>query len=89
VAGKTEAVRVYELLALKGELPPYKHETVEAYREALGLYRQGLFPEAAKVLEARLERDPEDGPCAALHARCRRYAASPPQEFDGVTNLDK
>jgi len=89
VAGKTEAVTVYELLCLKGELSPHKHQTVDAYAHALAMYRQGLFLDAARVLEARLAKDPEDGPCATLHARCREYAASPPQKFDGVTNLDK
>jgi adenylate cyclase len=90
VAGKTEAVRVYELLALKGELPAEKLETVERYHEALALYRKARFAEAASVLEARLAKDPEDGPCAALLARCRKYEENPPPpSFDGVTNLDK
>jgi adenylate cyclase len=89
VAGKTEAVTVYELLALKGELPAEKRETVELYRQALELYRQARFSEAAALLDAQLKKDPEDGPSAALHARCRKYAAAPPTSFDGVANLDK
>ncbi len=90
VAGKTEAVAVYELLALKGELPEHKRETVERYHEALALYRQARFTEAARMLEARLARDPEDGPCAALLARCRKYEENPPRlPFDAVANLDK
>ncbi|MDC0712563.1 adenylate/guanylate cyclase domain-containing protein [Stigmatella sp. ncwal1] len=89
VAGKTEAVTVYELLALKGELPAHTRETVARYHEALALYRQASFTQAAAVLEARLAQDPEDGPTAALLARCRMFEASPPHPFDGVTNLDK
>jgi adenylate cyclase len=90
VAGKAEAVTVYELLALKGELPAEKHQTVERYHEALALYRQARFAEAARVLEARLDEDPEDGPTAALLARCRKYQQHPPaQPFDGVVSLEK
>jgi adenylate cyclase len=89
VAGKTEAVTVYELLALKGQLPAHTRETVERYHEALALYRHELFGEAAAVLERRLAQDPDDGPTAALLERCRKYEKSPPHSFDGVTNLDK
>jgi adenylate cyclase len=89
VAGKAEAVTVYELLALKGELPAEKRRTVERYHEALALYRQARFAEAAGVLEARLSEDPDDGPTAALLERCRKYQKHPPVHFDGVANLDK
>jgi adenylate cyclase len=90
VAGKTVAVTVYELLALMGELPAAKRATVERYGEALALYRQSRFTEAAAVLEAQLAKDSEDGPLAALLARCRKYEQTPPSlPFDGVTNLDK
>ncbi len=78
MAGKTEAVTVYELLALKGNLPAHKRETVERYHEALALYRQTRFAEAAAVLEARLAKDAQDGPTAALLARCRKYEETPP-----------
>lgn len=89
VAGKTEAVTVYELLALKGQLDAHKRVTVERYHEALALYREARFTEAAAVLEARAKDDPEDGPTRALLERCRKYEQSPPAHFDGVANLDK
>ncbi|QDE88006.1 cyclase [Myxococcus xanthus] len=89
VAGKTEAVTVYELLALKGGLDARKRETVERYHAALALYRTARFEEAAAVLNARRAEDPEDGPTQALLERCQRYVKAPPQDFDGVANLDK
>ncbi|WP_043709417.1 CHASE2 domain-containing protein [Corallococcus macrosporus] len=89
VAGKTEAVTVYELLALKGGLEARKRETVERYHAALALYRAARFEEAAAVLDARRVEDPEDGPTQALLERCQRYAKAPPPGFDGVANLDK
>ncbi|WPB82350.1 adenylate/guanylate cyclase domain-containing protein [Archangium violaceum] len=89
VAGKAEAVTVYELLALKGELPAEKRWTVKRYHEALELYRQQHFAEAAGILAAQLSEDPEDGPTAVLLERCRKYQEHPPRHFDGVANLEK
>jgi adenylate cyclase len=90
VAGKTEAVTVYELLALEGELSAEKRETVETYHYALGLYQKARFAEAAVVLAARLAKDPYDGPTAALLERCEEYTETPPPpSWDGVTSLDK
>ncbi len=90
VAGKAEAVTVYELLARAGELPAAKRATVERYHRALALYREARFEEAARALEEALTADPEDGPCRALLARCQRYALNPPPlPFDGVVSLEK
>ncbi|RKI17582.1 adenylate/guanylate cyclase domain-containing protein [Corallococcus sp. AB030] len=89
VAGKTEAVTVYELLALKGQLDASTRHTVARYHEALGLYREARFAEAVKVLEAEAARSPEDGPTAKLLERCREYQEAPPEKFDGVANLEK
>jgi adenylate cyclase len=89
VAGKAEAVTVYELLARAGELPALKRATVERYHRALGLYREARFEAAATLLEEALATDPADGPSRALLARCRRYALNPPADFDGVVSLEK
>ena len=90
VAGKQEAVTVYELLARAGELPAAKRATVERYHRALALYREARFEEARRVLEEALVADPEDGPSRALLARCERYTLNPPTlPFDGVVSLEK
>ncbi|RKH09880.1 adenylate/guanylate cyclase domain-containing protein [Corallococcus sp. CA053C] len=89
VAGKTEAVTVYELLALKGRLDADLQRTVARYHEALALYRQARFADAVAVLEAEAARAPGDGPTGALLERCREYREAPPPKFDGVVNLEK
>ena len=89
VAGKTEAVTVYELLALKGRLDADTQRTVTRYHEALALYRQARFADAVTVLEAAAAQAPGDGPTGALLARCREYLEAPPERFDGVANLEK
>jgi adenylate cyclase len=89
VAGKHEPVRVYELLALKGELPETKQRAIERYAVALAAFRQGRFSEAAKLLEDALAIEPSDAPSGALLARCREYEIEPPPGFDGITQLEK
>ncbi|MBU8899397.1 adenylate/guanylate cyclase domain-containing protein [Corallococcus sp. M34] len=89
VAGKTEAVTVYELLALKGGLSAPMRRTVEGYHAALALYREARFADAVTALEALRREAPEDGPTKALLERCREYLENPPAVFDGVANLEK
>ncbi|MGA9524903.1 MAG: adenylate/guanylate cyclase domain-containing protein [Myxococcaceae bacterium] len=89
VAGKSEAVAVYELLAMKGELDPGKRQIVELYAQALDAWRRGKFAQALVVVEGILRLDPHDGPTLALKKRCETYIAVPPRNFDGVTNLEK
>ncbi|HLL55914.1 MAG TPA: adenylate/guanylate cyclase domain-containing protein, partial [Myxococcaceae bacterium] len=90
VAGKTEPVAVYELLAMKGGISPTKRRVVELYHQALGLYRAGDFEEAEKAFARALEVDPEDGPAQAMRARCKKLMLHPPpMPFDGVANLEK
>ncbi|OJT25995.1 adenylate/guanylate cyclase domain-containing protein [Archangium sp. Cb G35] len=90
VAGKQEAVTVYELLARAGALPAAKRATVERYHQSLALYREARFEEAIHLLKEALAADPEDGPSRALLARCERYALNPPSlPFDGVVSLEK
>jgi adenylate cyclase len=89
VAGKTEAVRVYELLARRGELSATKQEVLGLYAEALALWRAGDFLAAAAMAAQAVSLDPEDGPSRAMQARAEAHANSPPISFDGVVNLDK
>ncbi|MBX7113111.1 MAG: adenylate/guanylate cyclase domain-containing protein [Myxococcaceae bacterium] len=90
VAGKTQAVRVYELLALKGQLPAAKALTVAHYAQALALYRERQFAEASKVLHRVLDTDPADGPSQHLLERCQSLRdALPDSTWDSVTSLDK
>ncbi len=89
VAGKKQAARVFELLALKGEATADQLAVRKEYGRALVLYRQEDFQEAIGVLEASLARYPADGPSKALLARCRKLHDHPPATFDGIVDLEK
>ncbi|MGY4287012.1 class 3 adenylate cyclase [Bradyrhizobium sp. LM2.7] len=62
VAGKTEPVRIYELMALAGELDPAKGELREAYSNGLAAYRRQDWACAQERFESCLRIAPDDGP---------------------------
>ena len=80
VKGKTEAVRVYELLGRRGARDTRK-DVVTPYERGLAAYFERDFAGALRDLEAI----DDDGPSATLIARCRRLIEHPPPEgWDGV-----
>jgi adenylate cyclase len=89
VKGKEQAVRVFEVLGLTGELSPEIIRQRQEFAEGLEFYRQGRFPEAQARFEAILVKDPADGPAKIFLARCRQFqAAPPPDPWDTVFRPD-
>jgi len=85
VKGKTKGVRVYELMARKGELDAAKKEVVNLYSAGLAAYKARRWEEGIKAFEAVLGLDPGDGPSKTYLARCQAYQASPPPpDWDGA-----
>jgi adenylate cyclase len=85
VKGKTKGVRVYELLARKGELDPQKRELVNLYSAGLAAYKARRWVEGIKAFEQALALNPSDGPSKTYLARCQAYQASPPPpDWDGA-----
>lgn len=85
VKGKEQAVRVFEVLGLTGELTPEVIRRRQDFAEGLKFYRQGRFAEAQTRFEAILAENPEDGPAKTFLARCRQFqSVSPPDPWDTV-----
>ena len=81
VKGKTQGVKIYELLAMKDTATSDDVELAAAYEAALDAYFDWRWDEAAAILAER----PDDGPSKVLLERCRQYAANPPgPDWDGV-----
>jgi adenylate cyclase len=80
VKGKEQAVRVFEVLGLTGELEPEVIRRRQDFAQALELYRQGRFPEAQAAFEAILTENPEDGPARTYRDRCRKFQETPPPD---------
>jgi adenylate cyclase len=80
VKGKSEAIRIYELLGQKGEAGEL-HEIVAAYEKAFVAYAARDFSAAIDLLS----RQQHDAPSANLLERCRAYLEEPPPAgWDGV-----
>jgi adenylate cyclase len=86
VAGKTEPIRVYELLGMLGEeILPHQVEFVNIYNTGLASYRRREWSEAIRAFSKALELSPEDYPSELYIERSHLYIASPPPEdWNGV-----
>ncbi len=82
VKGKTEPVRVYELLGRKGEVEEWEVERARQYEQGFDLYTQRRWKEAVKVLQ-KIKKI--DDTVEMLEKRCKLYSRRPPEEdWDGV-----
>ncbi len=85
VAGKTEPVRIYELMALAGELGPEQVRLRDTYAEGLAAYRRQDWAAARQAFAICLEIEADDGPSRLLLERTGQLQASPPAaDWDGV-----
>ena len=80
VVGKKESIRVYELLARKGELPEDRQKLVAHYEKGLELHEERLWDEAIAEFNKALEIDPEDSASKVLIKRIEDYKVDPPAE---------
>ena len=88
VKGRSTPVRVYELMARKGELSSEQEELRSRYLEGLELYNQANWQGALERFEAGLALVPSDGPCKTYSARCRHFCDNPPPApWDGVYTM--
>jgi adenylate cyclase len=78
VVGISEPVRVYELLAEKGQLDLLMASLRDEYEAALAHYRAQRWSEARAGFEECLRLKPEDASSAAMLQRVKRYSDEPP-----------
>jgi adenylate cyclase len=89
VRGKTQPVRVFELLSHHTrESFPNLDRVLLAYEEGLGSYRQREWRLAAECFQEALDANPHDGPSKLFLATCNEYLVSPPgEDWDGARVL--
>jgi class 3 adenylate cyclase/CHASE2 domain-containing sensor protein len=79
VYGKSEPVRVYELIGLAGEaLDEERAELLGHYEAGLAAFRRRDFELAGEYFAAALSVDPQDGPSRLYQQRSAAYMESPP-----------
>ena len=79
VVGKNEAVTIYEPMTVD-QLAQQK-PSLAAFEQALDLFYQGRFTEAATAFAPIAENDPA---AARYLDKCTELAADPPENWDGV-----
>jgi adenylate cyclase len=85
VAGKTEPVRIYELLAPAGRLEAEEAELVQEFDKGLAAYRARDWDGAERQFQRCLKINPEDTPSALYLERIATYEKeAPPADWDGV-----
>jgi adenylate cyclase len=81
VKGKTEPVRVYELLELAGgELPKAKQEALGQFNLGLNAYHRRDWELAKEYFTAAAEADPTDEPSKLYITRAQECIETPPAE---------
>ncbi len=88
VAGRGEAVTVYELLGLASEAGAAEAELIGLSADALAAFRARRWDETLTLLDSIHRLRPDDGPARVLAERCRRFLAwPPPDDWDGVNRM--
>ena len=89
VKGKSEAVLVYELIGLRGEVSRGNEQFAELCTQALMSYSKQEWSRAIGLFEKALALRPQDLPATMLMARCNMYQSRPPgEEWDRVHRID-
>jgi class 3 adenylate cyclase len=90
VAGHTHSEVIFEILGRKGEPTPQQLSSRDSYLEGLAAYRERLWDDALRALNASLEAVPGDGPSMTLLRRVESLKANPPSpDWDGAWHIEK
>jgi adenylate cyclase len=88
VKGKTQPIRIYELVDHRLRAVGAKEMKVNAFREGLIYYRTQRWDDAIKSFKNCLELDPNDGPAKIFTERCIQLKKDPPPpNWDGVFTM--
>jgi len=88
VVGKSEPIRVYQLLDRKNATMGVTADLVNQYNQGLAAYRQRDFETALHEFNTCLSLVADDGPSLTFVNRCKSLIESPPSvSWDGVWEL--
>ena len=88
VVGKTEPVRIYEILAVAGGLTSAQATLCEAFAAGLAAYRGRDWDGADAAFARGLAAVPGDGPAAVFRERVALLRREPPpQDWDGAWRM--
>ena len=85
VAGKSEPLKIYELICAAGELTTEVAELRDMFGEGLTAYRARDWQTAERRFSDCLAREPDDGPSRVFQQRIQLLRKAPPRDdWDGV-----
>jgi adenylate cyclase len=88
VKGKDQPVRIYELLAKKGQLDETGEKILNGFAAGLERYRRQEWSQAISFFQEILALRPGDGPARTFLRRCENFHNDPPgADWDGVYRL--
>jgi len=88
VVGKSQPIRIFELLEEKGRLDQQRAEVLDLFETALSEFEARRWDAAETGFKRVLEVAPDDGPSHTYLERIARYKETPPPDnWDGVFNL--
>ena len=89
VVGKSEAIKVYQLLERKDKTQGLVADLISQYNKAHELYKERDYVAAKAGFKLALAIAQEDGPSKTYVDRCEQYINNPPRaDWDGVFTLD-
>jgi len=90
VAGKSEKIRIYELMAASGGLDATRAEMREQFAQGLDAYRRQDWDAAERFFAACSGLVADDGPSTAYLARIAAFRREPPPAgWDGVWQISE
>ncbi len=89
VKGKTEPVKVYELVGTTvNGIPEKRAKVIDLFKRGFKEYLQQNWEWAINYFEQALVLEPKDGPCLRYVERCKYNKTNPPGEhWDGVFTM--
>ncbi len=85
LVGKKEPVKIYELMAKKGDISSNKRKVVQLFLEGLGAYKEKDWQKAITFFGNALKIDKNDNPSKNFLKRCEDFLISPPPDnWDGI-----
>jgi adenylate cyclase len=89
VKGKTEGVKVFEILARRSDgIGKIKQKVIDIYLEGLKAYKEKRWEDGIRLFGEAIELDSEESPSKIYLERCRQFKENPPPEdWDGIFTM--
>ncbi|MCG6553000.1 MAG: adenylate/guanylate cyclase domain-containing protein [Candidatus Magnetominusculus sp. LBB02] len=81
VKGKSIPVKIFEIMGFLQGADDYKKLLAGRFTEAMGMFKERMWQEAADKLEALLRDYPGDGPSDVLLKRVKKCISTPPADL--------